>query len=207
MERIIRFSLLLCLFSLFVSIPSYAQKKKRKKANEEYFDESGGFKHRLWYGGSLGLNFTNSYFNVGISPMVGYKVNNWFSAGPRFKIDYTSRKLFNRAGQAFNLRTTSWGVGVFTRAKVITNAFAHIEFEYENRNLADLDANGFVKLESPNSKNVKTVREQRSNFYLGAGYSSGEVLSYEILLLYNVLEKNDSAQLPWDLRFGFTYNF
>ncbi len=203
----IRFSLLLCLFSFCVSVPSYAQKRKKKKDTEEYFDESGGFKHRLWYGGNFNLGFTNNIFNLGIAPMIGYKLTDRFSVGPRFKIDYYAEKLFNNTGETFNFRTTSWGAGVFARGKVITNAFAHIEFEYENQGAPDYDANGFFQLDGNNSNNIKTTRLNRNNFYIGGGYTSGTIVSYEILILYNVLEDSSSARLPWDLRIGFTYNF
>ena len=42
----------------------------------------------------------------------------------------------------------------------------------------------------------------------GAGYSDGNgVWGYEISLLYNVLQEENTLSLPLDFRFGITYNF
>ena len=56
MKKIIQLSLLIGALMLCFNIESsaqygYGKKKKKKKTvkNDEYFDESGGFAHKLWY--------------------------------------------------------------------------------------------------------------------------------------------------------------
>ncbi len=205
----ILFSLVLCIATVDAQNYGRGKKKKKKKKpartekTDDYFDESGSFAHRLWYGGGLTLFFTGNSFNIGVTPMVGYKITDQISVGPRFKIDYYQEKLYGE----FNYKSTSWGTGLFTRGKLFQNVFAHVEYEYENLEVPDYIGNGQLQLDPNDPNDILTERENRNNFHLGLGYTSGGLVAYEIMVLYNVLESDSSERLPWDLRFGFTYNF
>lgn len=198
--------LLVFCFTAFVQQDAMAQRKKKKSATDEYFDESGGFKHRLWYGGSLILNFSGDAFNIGITPMVGYKIFEQLSVGPRFKIDYYWQRFQNVGGGNIDFKSTTFGFGAFTRAKFLGNFFGHVEYEYENREIPD-DSNGGIRADPNDPDEILTIRDDRTNFYLGAGYTSGGQFAYEILLLYNLNHPDNSNLLPFDFRVGFTYNF
>ena len=93
MKNIPRVFALLLLFTFVIGVSTAEAQRSKKKRNstEEYFDESGGFAHRLWYGGGFNLNFGgnggSNQLLIGVSPMVGFKINDIFSLGPRVSFD------------------------------------------------------------------------------------------------------------------------
>lgn len=191
------FSIALVLMLAF-SVDADAQNRKKKKKSssvDEYFDESGFGAFRFWYGGGLGLGFSggtfSSQFDISISPMVGYKITPEFSIGPRIELSYTHYRLedFNGGVDKFNF--FNYGVGIFSRYKFFEQVFGHVEYQIESRE--------FI---------LGGVQQRSSfdNFYLGAGYTSGGQIAYEISLLWNLLDE-ETVDLPLDFRLAFTYNF
>lgn len=226
MNKLLKYVSLLLIFTLAIGINTAdAQKRKTKRqlreeaeaaakknegkeketknmddddgdVTEDYFDDKGGFKHRLWYGGGFNLAFGGSNFGgssmlIGISPMVGYKITDRISLGPRVSVDYQEIFLANIT----NPRYLYWGVGAFGRARFMESLFAHVEYAYESISPLN-DIAGDVNNLDPH------------NFYIGGGYhtSSGGPFGYEILVLYNTTER-DTNRLPIDFRIGFTWNF
>jgi len=180
---------------------SYGRKKKKKKKKkpakkeqtDDYFDESGGFAHRLWYGGmvnfQIGSQAGNSTLLLGISPMVGYKFTDNISAGPRVTLNY-----FVGYQPGENVKILQTGIGGFGRVKFSPSIFAHIEYE-------------ILSLKEVSDFGIQGGSE--NNFYGGLGYNSamGSAFGYEIMVLYNFLEENIDTQVPIEFRAGFTYNF
>lgn len=230
MKKITRILSLLLICTLFIGISTadaqyYGRKKKKKKKKpakteqvdkettknektDDYFDESGGFKHKLWYGGGFNINFSGngviSAFNLGITPMVGYKITDRFSLGPRVGIQYNYFKGIGIDNRTHKVEPISYSLGAFTRYKLLDFLFVHGEFEHENTESFFVDnASRFDVVDGE----VNTFRESRQNAYLGLGYTSGSIFAYEIYLLYNFLEPVDSQSLPFDIRIGFTYKF
>ncbi|NJK84517.1 MAG: hypothetical protein HC912_12720 [Saprospiraceae bacterium] len=148
---------------------------------------------------------------LGISPMVGIKVfeqNDNLSIGPRVSLEYSYFRGQGTDGNSHSVQPISYAVSAFTRYKVLTNFFAHLEIQQENRQLISTVSNGFTNfLVIGIDGEPITEREIRQNAYIGAGYTSGGLLAYEIMVLYNVLEPENSLRLPFDIRFGFTYKF
>lgn len=218
MKKILKITMLLLACLMIVGVTDveaqYGKKKKKKKTKEkvemsededdgDYFDESGGkFTDKLWYGGGFTLGFAGdnntSVFGLGISPMVGYKITEKLSIGPRVVVDYTMYKT-RLGGEVQRVDLVTYGGGVFGRFKAFRSIFAHVEYAVLNQ--AFPASNSF--------NDLVTFREVTNNFYIGAGYNSsvGGGLGYEILLLYNTLEPDDSIDLPIDFRIGFTWNF
>lgn len=203
MKNILRISFLLFLaFAISIGdadAQNYGRKKKKKKKKpktektDDYFDESGGFAHRLWYGGMLnfqigGDGFGNSSLLLGLSPMVGYKINDMFSFGPRATINY-----FRTYYRGPDFKVMQYGIGGFGRAKFTPSIFAHVEYEVLSVN----EISDFGLLEGSDE-----------NFYAGVGYNSaiGGGFGYEILGLYNFIEE-DETNVPIEIRIGITYNF
>lgn len=210
MKNILQLSLII-LIVFAITLPE-AHGQRRSKPVDEYFDESGGFKHRLWYGGGFNLGFSGnsiySVFNIGISPMVGYKIIEPFSVGPRVGLNYSYIKGTATDGQVHAVQPVTWAVGAFTRYKLFGAFFAHFEYEYENQEIPLVDGQTGIYLAYDfDEDKVRTVRESKDNVYLGAGYSSGGIFAYEVMLLYNFLEPENSTRLPFDIRIGFTYKF
>jgi hypothetical protein len=169
-------------------------KKKTTAKTDSYFDESGGFKHRLWYGGNfiLGLS-SNSYgssFAIGVTPMVGYKIIGGWSVGPRLGVTYNS--------QGFNgvrINWTDYAAGAFTRLKFLETFFLHAEYGYSSKGIG---IDQFAQI----------VKENRVSPAFGGGYNSGNGLfGYEIALLYDPSLANNAYVNPLDIRAGFTYKF
>lgn len=197
MKNLLQISFIALALLFAFNTDMYGQRKKKTKT-DEYFDESGSLKQRLWYGGGFVLGFSgNSFINqftIGVSPMVGYKIFEPFSVGPKASIQYS---IISAEGTE-SAHPISWSVGLFSRYKIIPAVFAHVEFELENAADAFLTNNG-----------IEIDRRQNNNFFIGAGYNSndGGLLGFEIVLLYNVTAPENTLELPIDLRFGVNYNF
>ena len=196
MKKIFLFSLLSVLFITAFSEDAYAQrrgkKKKKSSKTDEYFDESG-FANKLWYGGSIpfqigGDGAGNNALLIGLSPMVGYKINDFFSVGPRASIKYYEVYLVGD-----NLKMLQLGIGAFGRAKIASSFFAQVE--YETLQFSELSDFGLPETAD-------------DNFYLGAGYNSsmGNAFGYEIMILYNFMEEREDV-VPIEYRAGLTYKF
>jgi len=203
-NKIIIFSLAFSFLFFFSATESYAQKKKKDSKMDEYFDESGGWKHRLWFGGTANPSFSSNsvqtQFFLELSPMMGIKVlenDDRFSVGPRVSFEYRYIKILNFATGEFEVvQPITYSFGAFARYKVLPRIFPHVEMEYQNRGVA-IDTGSDIIIE----------RETQQNYYVGAGYNSGGILGYEILLLYNLSEPTTTRNLPFDIRFGLTYKF
>ncbi len=205
MKKFLLLSLLSVLFITAFSDDAYAQrrgtKKKKSSRTDEYFDESG-FVNKLWFGGGIILGFSGSnnesLFTFGLSPMVGYKVlDDLISIGPRVGFEYNHYRL--DLGQVYKNSSLSYSVGAFSRIKAFPNFFAHLEYEYQNTEFID----GFDNVQGK----LTTSRVTYDNVYVGAGYNSGGLLGYEIMLLYNVNQPENTVASPFDIRAGFTYKF
>ena len=203
-----KFSILAIFFSfLFFTSTLNSQVSSRSRRVVPQKQSKKTFADRLWYGGGFTLSFASGFaglsgntFNIGISPMVAYKLNDVFSIGPRFELTYTS----GRFQQSFGLPVAKYngfdyGTGIFGRAKLFNWLFAHTEMSYINQ----VFPIGF----SPNNK-ILTERQGNNQLLAGLGYSSGGIFRSEVYLLYDFFDNNSqSTQLPIVYRFGFTYNF
>ena len=205
MKKVSKFSILALILLFLGSSSMNAQTRRTTKPKEKtqksdkYFDESGGFAHKLWYGGGVNLGFqggtNSSQFNVGLSPMVGYKITPELSVGPRFSFVYNSYKFGGTDGASW----TDYSAGVFARYKFLQTFFLQTEYQYANQ-VIDL---GYDRA----TNSILLIRSSRDNTYIGAGYNSGGLFGYEIAILYNVNVPANSFQSPLDIRAGFTYNF
>lgn len=205
MKRIFQFSLLIMALLFCVSNDLHAQRGKKKSSKtDEYFDDRGGFAHKLWYGGGISLGFSGgnfeSLFQFGLSPMVGYKITDKFSVGPRVSAIYTNYRYQISNTQVAKADPISWGAGAFARYRIIPIIFAHVEYGVENEAL-------FTDIRGTD---IVVARRTRNNMFLGLGYTSANSSSpwgFEISILYNALLPSNSVESPFDLRTGITYNF
>jgi len=226
MKKIFLFSLLTVLIVTcftFDADAQYRRKKKKKKKKpktdqkSDYFDDSGII-HRLWYGSGGNLQFAGiedqRQFTIGLTPMVGYKITENFSAGPKIGFNYTSYRNFDTNGVANTVKLTSFSGGAFARLKFLNMLFIHGELEAESRENAFLSGS-FIALDDAGEP--LTQREGRTNGYLGLGYNnSGGALGFDIYILYNFLEDEEinsinipfiSITAPLVFRIGLTYKF
>ncbi len=214
MKKIMLFSLLALFFTVAFSNDAFAQKKKTKKKSsktDEYFDDSG-FANKLWYGGSFLLGFAGSnnqsQFTFGLAPMIGYKlVNDLISVGPRVGFEYNNiRVQAGGGGPVYKASPLSYSVGAFARVKPFNNFFGHFEYEHQSAESTDPDGNGYIEV-NPQTGKIITERVPFNNVYVGAGYNSGGLWAYEIMLLYNVNYPDNVVNSPFSIRFGITHKF
>lgn len=200
MKKILQFALPVFMLLAITQSTAFGQRSD----TDRYFDESQGFTHRLWYGGGIILNFlsngTESAFTVGVSPLIGYKITDNFSVGPRFSLIYTNYRLQTGFDQVTPTNLFDYGIGAFTRYKLFRSFFVHLEYGADSEELV----NGY---DSFNDELI-TSRAVRSNAYIGAGYNDGNnIWGYDIYLLYNTLAPENNLRQPIEFRFGLTYNF
>ncbi len=200
MNRLLTMSLL----SLLMYSGLFSQVSSRSKRVVPEKQASNAFVDRLWYGGGFGISFSGANlggntFSVGLSPMLGYKLNKIFSVGPRLDFTYTNGRFNPGNGSIVKFNGLDYGAGVFARAKIFRILFAHTELTYINR----------VYPTGYNATGTKLVSERfgDNQFLVGLGYTSGYLFSSEIYLLYDLLADSQSTNLPLVYRLGFTYKF
>lgn len=186
--------LLLSMFLLIMVPDTAGQSRRSSKKNTELAT-------RLWYGGGVGLGFQSfagqSSFLFALFPMAGYKITDAISVGPRIGLSYQYLKVLGIDGRVYKFHPFEISGALFGRAKVFNPIFAHIEYEVANEKRPVSTASGTPVIGS----NIE------NNFYIGAGYNSGGKFASEIYILYNVLENENTLDVPFVIRGGFTYNF
>jgi hypothetical protein len=187
MKKII-FSACCCLLLL---VTAQAQTRQEERSGSRLSD-------RIWIGSTFILpNFFNlggnqSTFFIGLTPQVGIRIFDdmpGFSVGPRAGIEYVYQRF-----QSESLQAVSYSVGAFARQKILRQFFVQGEIELES-------------LARPDFASLQILREQRQNYFVGAGYNSGGRIGYEMMILYNFNHPDFDPNTPFDLRVGFTYQF
>ncbi|MDX1683604.1 MAG: hypothetical protein R3275_00115 [Saprospiraceae bacterium] len=193
-------SSLLILLGLFVYTTTFSQRSKRSDRSRQ---EQPKLVDKLWYGGGFALGFfggglpgfQSSEFFVGISPMVGYKITDIVSVGPRMEVSLLTGRYDNGISVEKNT-AVNYGGGVFGRLRFFDILFAHAEYGYINQAIPVFRNGG-----------IETDRLGSDQFLLGLGYNSGYPWGSEIYILYDLLAPEDTVELPISFRFGFTYLF
>jgi hypothetical protein len=192
-KRTHRISLLIVLVITVLGSQSLlAQRRKRAQEKDEKT-----FASRLWYGGNVGIGFNSGFgssiFQIGVAPMVGYKIVGPLSVGPRVAFTYASLKEAGfRATSLFNV-----DAGGFVRCRVFRGLF--LQGELSNEWYQEPLGGG------------ERISLQRFNQRIGAGWNFGQPggVGSEIGVFYNFAIANDidTYQNPIDYRFGFTWKF
>lgn len=196
---------LLLLFTC--SVVTFAQTTERE-AEEDldyYSDKSpanfddGRLGSQIWWGtgAQLGFNSNNfeSFFQIGLSPIVGYKINQVLSVGPRGSFAYNSYRQ-TRTGGDFKASFVTWSAGAFARAKVFGQFFAHGEYSLLN------EVEGF--------NGDDAIRATRAVPFLGGGISQGGgpgQAGFEILILFRLTAADRIGDSPFQFRSGLNFNF
>ncbi len=204
----------------------YYGKKKKKKKKPAKTEQSTSkipsrsnstanwaFKDRLWYGTGFNLGFSGangfSVFRLALSPMVGYKIIEPLSVGPRIGLSYSYIKGLGTDNLVKKVQPISFEYGVFARYKILPIIFAHVEYTRQNEEIP-LGAGSRIAVD-PQTGNPETLRNQTNDVNIGLGYNSGGDLSYEIMLLYDAIDDDDvftnAPAVPFSIRVGFNYKF
>lgn len=147
-----------------------------------YFEEESDsltLRDRLYFGGNLSLNVFSQNKFIDVSPIVGYMIDNNWSAGGGLTYQYISREF--RAipsGDRFTISSSVYGGRAFVRRNITETYFAYSEFESLNAEFGVGNAN--------------SQREWVPGLFIGAGtfqqfFRKGGI---NLMILYNVLHDN-----------------
>ncbi|RAJ83049.1 hypothetical protein CLV59_1036 [Chitinophaga dinghuensis] len=182
--------LLLSLFLLAGMQVTYAQYYKtdtlRRPPVQGGFDPS-----KLILGGAVGAVF-GDYTNVNISPLAGYRFNNYVAAGININGQYGQNRYRDYYGNTTQRDTyTILGGGVWGRVYPIPQLFAHVQPEYNSisqKTTYYYDNTGAYKPSTFKSNYVVP------SLLLGAGYTQGVGgrVGISFSILYDVLQDSRS---------------
>jgi len=182
--------LLLSLFLLGGMQMAHAQYYKtdtlRRPPVQSGFDPS-----KLILGGALGAVF-GDYTSVEISPLLGYRFNNYVAAGVNINGQYAQMRYRDYGGNTTERDTyTVLGGGVWGRVYPIPQLFAHVQPEYNSisQKATYYDYSGA-------NKPSYTIRSNYvvPSLLLGAGYTQGVGgrVGVSFSILYDVLQDSRS---------------
>lgn len=139
---------------------------------------------KFYTGGNFGLNF-GTVTAIDISPIIGYKITEKFSAGVGVIYMYYSDSRYNYS-------TNAYGGRLFARHLIIENLFAHAEYELINRDAFDYYNRVF--------------RVNVSGFLVGGGYTQRIAGNsyFNIMVLWNLNENKYSFYPNPIIRMGFS---
>ena len=179
---------------------------------DDYFDESGGFKHRLQYmfhtNQGIFQLFGNS-FALRLDPSVGYKLTKWASVGLTGGVAYAYERVTDGVTTA-TMKATDYSFGVYGRLKIFNSFYFHNDFKLATYERPKTDGRGNVFLDPTNASRILTEKQKNNQEWnVGLAYRSGSPSwGYEFMLLYDVNHKPSNLKgTPLDLKIGFTYNF
>jgi hypothetical protein len=195
------------------SKPSASPRKKTAaKKTDQYFDEAGGFKHRLQYGAHMNPAIASLFggqFNIRVDPIVGYKFNNWSMAGLTSSVDYTYFRYTFQGAQgieSYKYNAANLAFGVYGRLKFLQSFYVHTDYKLARYTRI----NEKTPFDVVNKK-INAEKTTKPELNIGGVYrSSMGALGYEFVLTFNALF-NDTylgyKETPLDIKVGLTYNF
>jgi hypothetical protein len=153
---------------------------------------NASLKDRIYFGGNLGLQF-GTITNIELSPLVGYRFTQDFSAGLGITYIYYKFDDNNR-----NFETNIYGYRLFARHNIQQNFYALAE--YEN-----------LSLEFFNINDGSVNRQWVPGIFIGGGYFQpiGRRAGFNMAALYNVIydDQKSPYNSPWVIRIGVTMGF
>lgn len=187
-------------------------KKTAAKKTDQYFDETGDFKHKLQYGVHMNPSIASLFggqFNIRVDPIFGYKFNNWAMAGLIGSLDYTYFKYSFQGAQGienYSYNGLNLAYGVYGRLKPFKSFYVHTDFKLARYNRVN-QSNPF----DVTNKKINIEKINKPEWNVGAVYRSGMgAMGYEFMLTYNVLYDDTYSgykDTPFDIKIGLTYNF
>ena len=162
------------------------------------------------------FGIASGFINLGISPTVGYRITDNFSAGIGLGYEYLRIKENNTVivdanTGAFEYRPLNahiYSPNVWARHIIWNNIFAQVQYE---QNIISITTytNDFTQY------TTYPIIKEKTNvvvpaLFLGGGLRQpiGDRTSLVFMLLYNVLHKNNSYyNNPLNIRIGFNYGF
>lgn len=154
--------------------------------------------NRFFLGGNLGgVSLSSQGSFIDVSPMIGYRFKNNFSAGVGFIYQYYSFPV-DLVTRIEKVRAHNYGVKVFGRYLIWRGLFVHAEYEVVNRKIFTVTSTGQILEE----------RRWVGSKFVGGGYQQvlGGSTNLFLMALYN-LNQTDysprSSPIYFNMGIGF----
>jgi hypothetical protein len=172
---------------LFAQENEDAEREPERSGGEENFWDN------VYVGGSFWMQF-GSVTYIDVSPMVGYRFTDKFSAGPGIVYQYLK---YDSYGQEYS--TNSYGGRLFARHTIFQQFFAQAQYENISTEFLYINGNG----------EIDEIREWVPGFLLGGGIAQplGRRGAIIISGMYNFLHDEIKSPYPsaWIFNVGFTF--
>ena len=151
-------------------------------------EQDSALRDKIYFGGNFGLSLGTITY-VDVSPLIGYRISDNYSAGVTLSYQYFRDKRFDVSGDVL-------GYGVFNRLNLTEEIFLYAEFQ-------NLSYSGL-------GSTVDNNPDPRINvpfLWLGGGYSQrlGQSSALFVSFLYDVIQDpNGRFQNP-QIRGGITF--
>jgi hypothetical protein len=170
----------LLILALLANISAFAQEVytssgKPVNARKQQQKEKGFDRDKLIFGGWFGAQF-GTVTSLNISPIIGYKLSDKFSAG--VGVGYRYDKYKNYYGQGLNLTYHAMQLSAWARYLITDEIFAHVEPQHFQYTVTE-----------PTKETISVPV-----LLVGAGYKTpmSARSSFVIMLLYDVLQDQNS---------------
>jgi hypothetical protein len=171
-------------------VPQPAPETKKSQVQEV---SKPDLSEKLFVGGSGDLGFSSSsyygnFFNIGASPIFGYRITKRIALGPGLVYHY-----YNLGGNSFS----DYGAKIFTQVILYKMFFLHAE--HQILNTQGFDQNGAIRPD---------YRQNIQSTLTGAGYRqmASSRLGFDLYLLFNIANTNGVDNSRPIIRAGIIYN-
>jgi hypothetical protein len=160
--------------TVFVETPA-ASEQPQAQVTKETPPNIESRNNKVYYGGYTNFSF-GKYSVIGGDVLIAYKLFPKFSIGGKFSYEYFKNKNYSPTREGSN-----WGVGAFTRLRILRRWYAHLEFSEMSYKLYD---------ETGDNSN----RQWISFLLVGGGFSQpiAKNVSINAEILWDVLQNDDS---------------
>ncbi len=170
---------------LFLGVSTFAQEEdgqvREKQRDSSFFDKT-------FIGGNFALQFGNITF-IDVSPIVGYRLTDRFSAGPGLTYRYLKFRGFEGS--------STYGGSLFARHLVGSQFFAQAQYENLNTEYVTII-----------NREPELIRSWVAGFFVGGGIFQplGSKGAVTIAAMYNLIYDNQRSPYgsPWVFNIGFT---
>jgi hypothetical protein len=167
------------------------QKTGRKGGPRQARNEVNSVKNRIYFGGSLGLQFgTVTYIEV--SPIIGYRITEKLRGGIGLRYIYYK---YDDDFLSSAYESSIYGGSIFGSYYIIPSLFAHVEFEMLNLEVPE---------NVSNTGDYNLVRDWIASTMVGGGYaqSLGGRSALTFMVLWNLTEEQYSPYSNPVIRIG-----
>lgn len=165
-------------------------------AQTETTDEKKPFfkKENLFTGGDFGIFFGSGSFSVGLTPYLGYSLNEYVDVAASFNFNYQSVRDVTYLGDA--VRNTTFGPGAFVRLFPVN--FLYVQAQFERNFLS-------AKYIAPTNSGILNEKYSAaaSSYLVGGGYTSGREGAGNAYYYFSILfDIGNDTNSPYIDRFG-----